>query len=309
MTELQPAKTSQNLDLKAFILLTVLCASWGLQQVTIKIANQGISPVLQSSIRSVCAAVLVWIWMAARRERMLEKDGTLWWGIAVGLLFAGEFVFIYIGLNYTNASRAVIFLYTSPFIVALGSQLFIPGGQLRKIQVAGLCCAFTGILIAFGESLGFPTHKMLIGDVMLAVAAVLWGAVTVMIKAGPLARIGHSKTLLYQLGVSAIILPAASFCMGEEGIKLITPLIALCLIYQGVWVAFITYLVWFWLIRHYNVARIASFTFLTPIFGVLAGGVLLNEIISTWLLLSLVLVGAGIYLVNRPDTILPEKRF
>lgn len=295
------AEGNRSLDFKAFILLTILCASWGLQQVTIKIANHGISPVLQSGIRSVCAAILVWIWMVARRERMFDKDGTLWWGTAVGLLFAGEFVFIYIGLNYTNASRAVIFLYTSPFIIALGSQFFIPGGQLRKIQVAGLCCAFAGVLIAFSESLRFPTYRMLIGDVMLAIAAVLWGAVTVMIKAGPLVRIGHSKTLLYQLGVSAIVLPAASLCMGEEGIKFMTPLIALCLIYQGVWVAFITYLVWFWLIRHYHVGRIASFTFLTPIFGVLAGGLILNEAVSTLLLLSLVLVGTGIYLVNRSD--------
>jgi drug/metabolite transporter (DMT)-like permease len=239
--------------------------------------------------------------MSVRRESVFEKDGTLWWGIAIGLLFAGEFIFIYTGLNYTNASRAVIFLYTSPFIVALGSQLFIPGEHLRKIQVAGLCCAFAGVLLAFGESFRFPTYRMLIGDMMLAFAALLWGAVTVIIKAGPLVRIGHSKTLLYQLGVSAIVLPAASIAMDEKGVVQMTPLIVLCLLYQGVWVAFITYLVWFWLIRHYNVARIASFTFLTPIFGVLAGGILLDEPVSKILLLSLVLVGSGIYLVNRQD--------
>jgi len=301
MAELQPAKRGRNLDLKAFVLLTVLCASWGIQQVAIKIANQGISPVLQSGIRSVCAAILVWIWMAARREPMLEKDGTLWWGIAIGLLFAGEFVFIYLGLNFTNASRAVIFLYMSPFVVALGSQFFIPGEHLEKIQVIGLCCAFTGIIIAFKESLTSPTYKMLIGDGMLAIAAVLWGSVTVMIKASPLVRIAPGKTLLYQLGVSAIVLPAGSLLMGEPGVLLMTPLIALCLVYQAVWVAFITYLVWFWLIRNYPVSRIASFTFLTPIFGVLAGGLLLNESISNSLLLALVLVGMGIYLVNRPD--------
>ena len=277
----------------------MLCASWGLQQVAIKIANQGVSPVFQSSIRSVCAAILVWIWMTARREAIFEKDGTLWWGIAVGLMFAGEFVFIYLGLNFTNASRAVIFLYMSPFVVALGSQFFIPGEHLGKGQVIGLCCAFTGILIAFKESLISPTYKMLIGDGMLAIAAVLWGATTVMIKASPLARIAPSKTLLYQLGVSAVVLPMGSLLMGEPGVVLMTPLIAVCLAYQTVWVAFITYLVWFWLIRNYPVSRLASFTFLTPLFGVLAGGLLLNEAVSNSLLLALVLVGTGIYMVNR----------
>lgn len=298
---IQPVKKSRVLDLKAMVLLTVLCASWGLQQVTIKIANQGVSPILQSGIRSIGAAILVWIWTILRGEPLFKKDGTLWWGIGIGLLFAGEFIFIYRGLVYTNASRAVIFLYMSPFVVALGSQLFIPGEHLRKIQIIGLCCAFTGVVIAFRESLGFPTYKMLIGDCMLAIAAVLWGAVTVMIKASPLAGITHSKTLLYQLGVSALVLPAASMAVGEQGVIKITPLIFFCIAYQTIWVAFITYLVWFWLIRHYPVSRIASFTFLTPIFGVLAGGLLLNETISNLLLLSLFLVGAGIYLVNRPN--------
>jgi drug/metabolite transporter (DMT)-like permease len=301
MTEPQSAKISRVLDLKAIVLLTILCASWGMQQVTIKIANQGISPILQSGIRSIGAAILVWIWMAVRREPLFKKDGTLWWGIGAGILFAGEFILIYRGLVFTNASRAVIFLYMSPFVVALGSQLFIPGEHLKKFQVIGLCCAFTGIIIAFKESLSFPTYKMLIGDCMLASAAVLWGAATVMIKATPLAGIAHGKTLFYQLGVSALVLPAASSAVGERGVVLITPLIAFCLAYQTVWVAFITYLVWFWLIRHYLVSRIASFTFLTPIFGVLAGGLLLNETVSNSLLLALLLVGTGIYLVNRPD--------
>ncbi len=301
MTEPQSAKKSRVLDLKAIVLLTILCASWGMQQVTIKIANQGVSPILQSGIRSIGAAILVWIWMAVRREPLFKKDGTLWWGIGAGILFAGEFIFIYWGLVFTNASRAVIFLYMSPFVVALGSQLFIPGEHLKKFQVIGLCCAFTGIVIAFKESLSFPTYKMLIGDSMLASAALLWGAATVMIKAGPLAGIAHGKTLFYQLGVSALVLPAASLAIGERGVVLITPLIAFCLAYQTVWVAFITYLVWFWLIRHYLVSRIASFTFLTPIFGVLAGGLLLNETVSNSLLLALLLVGTGIYLVNRPD--------
>ena len=288
------------LDLAAMAILVVLCASWGLQQVAIKVANHGVSPILQSGIRSVGATILVLIWMAVRREPMLTRDGTLWWGMSAGLLFAGEFLLIYWGLAFTNASRAVIFLYVSPFVVAIGAQLFIPGERLRMMQVVGLCCAFAGIVAAFSESLRLPTYRMLIGDSMLAVAAVIWGATTVLVKASPLAKIAPSKTLLYQLAVSAVLLPLGALAMGEPGVVLITPLIAGSLAYQVVWVAFITYLAWFWLVRHYPASSLASFTFLTPIFGVLAGGLLLNESITGMLLLALVLVGSGIYLVNRP---------
>ena len=295
-------KDNQMLDFTAMAILFVLCVSWGLQQVAIKIANGGVSPLLQSGIRSVGATILIWIWMAVRREPLLEKDGTLWWGIAAGLLFASEFILIYWGLEFTNASRAVIFLYMSPFVVALGAQFFIPGEYLRKVQVLGLCCAFVGIVVAFEESLGFPSRRMLIGDSMLAAAAVLWGATTVLIKASPLSRINPAKTLMYQLVISAVILPLGSLAKNEPGIFLMTPLIAGSLVYQTVWVAFITYLAWFWLIRHYPPSRLASFTFLTPLFGVIAGGLLLREPITGGLLLALVLVGAGIYLVNRPNT-------
>ena len=292
-------KENQMLDFTAMALLVVLCASWGLQQVAIKVAIRGVPPLLQSGIRSIGATIFILLWMTVRREPFLENDGTLWWGIAAGLLFAAEFILIYWGLEYTNASRAVIFLYTSPFVVALGAQLFIPGENLRMIQIIGLCCAFAGIVVAFGESLSYPTHRMLIGDSMLAGAAILWGATTVLIKASPLSMIKASKTLLYQLAVSAVVLPLASLVKGESGIAL-TPLIVGCIVYQTVWVAFITYLAWFWLIRHYPPSRLTSFTFLTPLFGVLAGSLLLDEPITAGLLLALVLVGAGIYLVNRP---------
>jgi drug/metabolite transporter (DMT)-like permease len=303
------ASRNHVLNITAVAALVVLCASWGLAQVAIKVANHGVSPILQSGIRSVGAGLLVWIWMTVRREPILERDGTLWWGITAGLLFAAEFILIYWGLEFTNASRATIFLYMSPFVVALGAQLFVPGERLRTTQVIGLFCAFTGILAAFSDSLRLPGYRMLIGDGMLAGAALFWGATTVLIKAGPLARISPSKTLLYQLGVSSVVLPLGSVAMGEPGILRVTPLIVGCLVYQTLWIAFITYLAWFWLITRYPVSHLASFTFLTPLFGVFLGGVLLKEPITNALLLALVLVGVGIYLVNRPVAGLdPEHR-
>ncbi len=287
------------LDFKGITLLIILCASWGFNQVAIKVAISSVPPVLQAGIRSMGAFILVLIWMKFRSVPVLTKDNTLWWGIIVGLLFSAEFILIYWGLDFTNASRAVIFLNTSPFVVALGAQLFISGEKLKKIQVFGLCLAFIGILVAFNESLNLPTRQMLIGDIMLSLAAVFWGATTVVIKAGPLALIAPSKTLLYQLGVSALVLPAASVVFGEPGVVNMTPLVMASLFYQIVWIAFITYIAWFWLISNYAVSRLASFTFLTPFFGVIAGAVFLNEQITLYLFCALVLVGTGIYLVNR----------
>ena len=291
-----PSKSK--VDALAMAILVILCASWGLQQVTIKVANQGIPPLLQAGLRSLGAGILIWAWMAARARPVFEKDGTLWWGIAAGILFAGEFIFVYWGLEFTNASRATVFLNMSPFVVALGAQLFIPGERLRRFRWSVFAARFPASWPPLASPWACPPAGMLVGDAMLMAAAIFWGSTTVLIKAGPLSKIYPGKTLLYQVSVSRWYSPHCSVIKGEGGLAM-TPVIAGCLAYQTVWVAFVTYTVWFWLIGRYPPSRLAAFTFLTPLFGVAAGALLLDEPLTPVLALSLFLVGAGIYMVNR----------
>lgn len=290
---------SGDLDVKGIIALIIICASWGINQAAIKFAIQSVPPVLQSGIRSAGAVILVLLWMRLRKIPIFVKDKTLFWGLLVGVLFSLEFFLIYWGLEFTHASRSVIFLYTSPFVVALGAHFFIEGDTLNKRQVMGLFLAFLGIVVAFNESMNLPTKQMLIGDLMLVGAAFIWGSSTVVVKASVISSIAPSRALLYQLAVSAVLLPAASWFLGEPGLEKLTLAGGLSLVYQTVWVAFVSYIAWFWLIKNYTVSKMASFTFLTPLFGVMAGTVLLNEPLSVSLVFSLVLVSCGIYLVNR----------
>ncbi len=290
----------QGLDRTAAAILLLLCASWGLNQVAIKVANGGISPVFQAALRSIGSAILVVIWSRLRRVSLGGRDGTLGYGVAVGALFAGEFLLLYRGLALTTASRGVIFLYVSPFVVALGAHLFVPGDRLTRAKVAGLLAAFCGLVVAFADGLRLPSRRELPGDVMCLAAAVLWGVTTVLIKASPLARIRAEKTLLYQLGVSAAVLPVVSVLLEEPGVFGPTPLVLSAFAYQIVVVAFASYAAWFWLITKYPASRLAAFSFLAPIFGVMFGGLLLGEPVSPALMASVALIAAGIYLVNRP---------
>ena len=286
-------------------IMVVLCLCWGLNQVGIKIANAGFSPIFQAGLRSVGACILLWLWMRWRGIPLFRRDGSLWVGILVGLLFAGEFLFLYWGLVHTGASRAVLFLYTAPFIVALGVHFLVPGEQLRGLQVIGLLAAFGGVVLAFGDSLRLPSGEELYGDALCFIGAVFWGLSTVLVKASRLALLSPSKTLLYQLVVSAVVLLAASAAIGEPGVTDPTLLMFACLAYQIVVIAFISYLTWFWLISRYPASRISAFSFLTPLFGLAAGAILLAEPVTSLLLLAMLLVAAGIYLVNRRDAVLP----
>ena len=288
------------LDAIAFGLMLLLCMSWGLQQVAVKVAVAGIPPLLQGGIRSICATLLLIGWIVARRIPMFDRDGTLIAGLAAGLLFATEFMFIYAGLARTTASRLGVFVYLAPCLTALGVHWFVPGERLRSWQWAGIALAFAGIVAAFGDGFWSVTAGATpLGDAFGVIAAVLWAATTLLIRSTRLSNASAEKTLLYQLGISAIALPIASVAFGEGGITLITPLIIGSMIYQTVIVAFASYLTWFWLLTRYLAGRLAVFSFLTPLFGVMFGVVLLNEHISPTFAIAAVMVGAGIALVNR----------
>lgn len=295
---MSPRRT--HLDATAVALMVTLCAIWGLNQVAAKVTNAGISPILQAGLRSAGAALLVWAWSTWRGVPLFDRDGTLAAGVVVGLLFGAEFAMIFWGLEYTTASRGVVLLYTAPFWVALGAHLFIPGERLRSQQVIGLLAAFAGVILAFSDGLTLPTWQQLIGDMMLLLGGLLWAATTVVIKSTRLATASHNKMLFYQLAVSGIGLPPVAFLLGEAGIFAPTPLVVGTLAFQTIIIAFVSYLAWFWLVARYPAGRLSAFTFLTPLFGLAAGAGLLGEPVSAPLIAAMVLVGAGIWLVNRP---------
>jgi drug/metabolite transporter (DMT)-like permease len=294
-----PALRKTRLDLPASVLLVFLCASWGVQQVAVKIANLGIPAVLQTGLRSLIAALLIWLWAILRREPLFQRDGTFALGATIAFLFGAEFVLIFQGLHYITASRGVVFLYSSPFFVALGAHWFIPGERLSPIKVVGLGAAFVGVAVAFANALHLPTRDELLGDGMLLSAAAVWAGCTVIIKASRLSTISPIKVLFYQLMGSALMFLPLSPLVGERGFTALTAPIVIAFLYQTVWVAAVTYLAWFWLVSRYPASTLSAFTFLTPLFGILAGAWMLGEIIAPSLILALILVGGGIYLVNR----------
>jgi drug/metabolite transporter (DMT)-like permease len=296
-------------DSQAVVLMIVLCAIWGLQQVAIKSANVALPPVLQAGLRSAIAALLLFGWARARGTPLFRDDGTLAAGLLAGVLFAAEFMFIFFGLTLTSASRMAVFLYTAPCFTALGLHWFTPGEKLRRTQWVGIAIAFAGIAIAFAD--GFTAGSAdtidaharlagLAGDALGVLGGIAWGATTVVVRTSTLAHASASKTLFYQLAVSAIVLLALAGATGEWQVRDLTPVAIAALGYQAVVVAFVSYLVWFWLLTRYMASRLAVFSFLTPLFGVTFGVLLLGESFSGRFVGAAALVLAGIALVNAP---------
>lgn len=287
----------------AFALMILLCAIWGFQQVTIKIAMDGVSPVLQSGLRSLAGLVLLTLWARWRGLPLLREDGTLRMGLLAGFLFALEFVFIYAGLAHTTASRMIVFLYTAPCFTVLGLHWFVPGERLAWRHFAGIALAFAGLAAGFlGD--GGTASATFVGDLLGLLAALGWAATTVLIRGSGLARISATKVLWYQLAVSAAVMLPLSPLIGEAGFTLPAALSAevlLALAYQGAIVAFASYLAWFWLLQTYLVGRLMVFSFLTPLFGVAFGVLFLGDPLTPSFLFAAGCVALGIVLVNLPQ--------
>ena len=290
-----------HLDTLAVLLLVLCCALWGLGQVAVKLALPQVPPLLQAGLRSLVAAALLLIWCQARGVSVWQADGTGRAGLLAGSLFATEFACIFLGLQYTSASRMSVFLYLSPFVVALGMPFIARHERLRVPQLAGLVLAFSGVVWAFAEGFARPAAGPLqwLGDALGIAAAVLWGLTTLVTRASSLNTAAPEKTLLYQLGVSGLALGAASWATGEPWPQRLGALTWAALGFQTVIVTFASYLTWFWLVRHYPATRISAFTLLTPLFGLLAGVALLGEPVTLRLVVALAAVSCGIALVNR----------
>jgi drug/metabolite transporter (DMT)-like permease len=285
-------------DMAAATIMIGLTFSWGLNGVAAKISYAGFSPVFVAVARSAIGGLLVYFWCRYRGIRLFDSDGTLWPGLLAGLLFGGEFLLIFVGLEFTTVARSTLMVNTMPFWVLVGAH-FLLGEHMTLRKWAGLALAFTGVVLVFSDKLSLPGPEAITGDIMSLGAGVLWAATTLVIKRSKLAATSAEKLLLYQLAVSAVmalpLLPLAGPALREFS----APAYA-ALLFQAVYVVAFTYILWFWLMRRYPAAGLSSFAFLTPAFGVLCGGLLLGEPLSIKIFAALGLIATGLVIVNRP---------
>jgi len=282
--------------------MLMLCLSWGFNQIAVKLALPDIPPFLQGTIRSIGALPVLLLIARFRGVNIFARDGTLYAGLFAGVLFGLEFVLIYRGLLLTSASRAVVFLYTAPFFVALGSYRWL-GERLRASQWAGLALSFAGVALAIGVPQANVDADVLLGDLLIVGGGALWAATTLVVKATALLRAPPEKALIYQVSLSIPILGMAAFLSGETLTRFPGPLALSLMAYQAFWVVGLTFLLWFGLVKTYSASKLSAFTFITPLFGVVASYFILHDTLTPVFGAAAVLVIAGLFLVNRPSPV------
>src|SRR3954471_1161290 len=292
--------TGRALSPGAIALMLMLCLSWGFNQIAVKLALPDVPPMMQALIRSAGALPVMLLVGWLRGVKFFERDGSFGPGLLAGVLFGIEFVLIFTGLVWTSASRAAVFLYTAPFFVALGSYVFL-GERLRASQWGGLGLSFAGVALAIGVPQANVDAKVLMGDLLIVAGGALWATTTLIVKATKLIRAPAEKGLGYQVAVSIPILAFAAWISGETITHIPGPLSLALLAYQAFWVVGLTFLLWFALVKTYSASKLSAFTFITPLFGVVAAYFILHDTLTIAFGVAALLVIAGLYLVNRPE--------
>ncbi len=282
----------------------------GLNQVMIKLVNAGFSPVFQAGLRSACALVPVVLFALFMRRKLTMRDGSLIPGLFSGTLFAVEFMLLFSALEYTSVSRASVFMYTMPVWVAIGAHFLIPGERMTPRRAMGLVLAVLGVGVALLDEAPSWTPNAFLGDMMCLAGAICWAGIALTARATKLSRSSAEMLLVYQLVVSAPILLAVALYLGGP-IREPTLLIWSIFAFQVLVVVSIGFLSWFWILRIYPASDMTSFSFLAPLFGVLASWIVLGEELSPSIFVALAMVGGGIFLISwrrKPAMVAPSSQ-
>jgi drug/metabolite transporter (DMT)-like permease len=294
------SSAERSLSAGAVAMMLMLCLSWGFNQIAVKLVLPDVPPMLQATIRSAGALPVMLLIGWLRGVKFFQRDNTLGPGLFAGLMFGLEFVLIYRGLLLTSALRAVVFLYTAPFFVALGSYQFL-GERLRAAQWGGLALSFAGVALAIGVPQADVDAKVLLGDLLIVGGGAMWAATTLLVKATSLLKAAPEKALGYQVAISIPILAFAAWISGERLTHVPGPLALSLLAYQAFWVVGLTFLLWFALVKTYSASKLSAFTFITPLFGVVASYFIMHDKLSLAFGAAALLVIAGLFLVNKPE--------
>lgn len=288
--------TRRDLDLPGLAGLLAITLVLAFNQVVIKVTNDGLQPVFQAGLRSLFGVVCLFAWVGlSSRHIRLRRDEILS-GLLLGLLFAIEFVLLFMALDVTSVARSAILFYSMPIWLSIAGHFLLPGERITPPRLAGLVLAMAGVIWALADR--DIAQGNLRGDLMALGGAFAWGGLALTVRLTPLARSNAETQLFWQLGVSAPLLLSASL-LGGPFIRDLAPLHIAGLGYQVVLVAFAGFLAWFYLMQRYKASTVASFGFLSPVLAVLFGALVLGEETSPAIWAALALIGAGLWLINK----------
>ena len=279
-----------------YILTALVTLLWGLSFPTMKIGLGAMQPFTFLVFRSLVSSITIVALILLRRGAFSPPKGRpeFWWN---AILHNAMFIPLYYGAAITTSGRSSVFLYTKPLFYAALAVWFIPSERLGARSFTGITGAFLGIVLMFSEKFDAGAERALLGDVLVILAAAIWGVQSLYLRRN-LAGIDPFRIAAWTQMIGIPFFLFFALPLGFELPDLTSREVIVSIGYNGVIGTGLAMVLWVRLLAGYSPTRVSAFMFLTPVFGVFMGSLILAESITGFMLAGAALVAAGIYLVN-----------
>ncbi len=278
---------------------------WGGNIVAIKIALQAILPIMMAALTFALGALSILSWAILNGISIRPRPGETASHLINGTLFAIQVVLFYIGADWTSASHAVILTNTNIFFVAMLAHFFIPGDRLTLARFGGLMLSFGGVAYLFMDRPSFGAEATLPGNLIVLLSAFLLGARIVYIKK-LVEFIDPWRLVLWQMFVGVPLLFLLAVLTEGAQFGPITAIIVSAVLFQGVVVAGFTFVASTLLLKYYPPTALSAYFFAVPIAGVGLSHLILGEVVTQAILVSVLVVAIGIYVVNVRERVIVD---
>ena len=272
----------------------------GINHVVIKIVNLGLNPIFFAGIRSFIAFIFIIIWMKLFDKPIVFNSKYIKISFIAGFIFALEFLFLFLALDFTTVSRNSIIYYSMPLWLTMLLLFTKNNEKISFLKFLGLILAFIGVVLSvtnFKINLILNSPN-LIGDILAFLAALFWALLIIIAKNSSFSKVSPEMQLLWMVMVSGPILTIFSLFI-EDPIRNFQLIHIWGIIFQSIIVVAGGFLFWLWLLSKYPASGVASFSFLTPIFTIFFGWLILGEVMTFDFIIAAFLVISGLILINR----------
>ena len=272
----------------------------GINHVVIKIVNIGLNPIFFAGIRSFIAFIFIIIWMKLINKPIVFNRESLKISFIAGVIFALEFLFLFLALDFTTVSRNSIIYYSMPLWLTILLFFTKSNEKISLLKFLGLILAFIGVVLSvtnFKINLILNSPN-LIGDILAFLAALFWALLIIIAKNSSFNKVSPEMQLLWMVMVSGPILTIFSLFI-EDPIRNFQLIHIWGILFQSIIVVAGGFLFWLWLLSKYPASGVASFSFLTPIFTIFFGWLILSEVMTIDFYIAAFLVISGLILINR----------
>ena len=275
-------------------------ALWGGNPVAVKFGLLVFPPMWSAFIRFVIGIVCIASWAAVRGIPMWPKPGEWRLLMMIGILFVLQIGTMNIGFDLTRGSIAAILISTNTFFAALAAHFVIAGDRLSARKVTGLIIAFAGIVVVLLGGFSFENLSPIgLGSAVVLLSAALLG-LRLVFMARIQQKISGVRVVLWQMILSLPLFAIAGTTLETIRWENLAFAPIAGLLYQGVVIAGVGFMVISYLLSRYTPSVITSFNFISPVSGVLLSAVFLGDQITPVIIWGVALVGVGLYFVSRP---------